>query len=448
MQLSQALALGPREVVAFVGAGGKTSALYRLAHELLAAGQTVIATTTTHMWPPPPEAGWPLAVADDAAARHRLAAAALAQHRRVLVAAGLTAVGKLRGVDPCEVAAFRELAAAVLVEADGARGRPVKAPAPYEPVIPQAATLVVPVVGLQALEQPLGEGVAHRPQRLAQLLGVPLGAPISPGMLARLLLHQEGGLRGVPPGARVVPLCNQGDGDRARAAGRQVAARVLQAGDQVSRVVVGAVGTAPCQMEAWQPSAVIILAAGAARRFGRLKQTQEWQGQPLLARAVDAALASLADLVVVVLGCQADSAAAVLEARRSGRLRTVLNPAWEQGLASSLRAGLAGLPGAVQAAVFCPADQPLLSAREIDALLERHAATGAAIVAPCLRGEPRSPALFDRRLFAELAAHSGDVGGRVVLERHRQELVAVDVTDERPYLDVDTWADYQRLQHT
>ncbi len=443
MELGAALGVGPQETVAFVGAGGKTAALYRLAHELLAQGKRIVATTTTHMRPPAGDE-WPLVVAGDAGRRLASAAQALVERGRVFVAADWTPEGTLAGVGAGEVAGLAALADAVLVEADGARGRWLKAPAEYEPVIPDSATLVVPVAGLMSIGRPLAGDAVHRPERVAALLAMPPASVVTEDLIARLIRHPQGGLRGVPPRARVVPLCNQADSPERSAAGRRVAAALLGAQGRIRRVVVGAIRTSPLACERWEPSAVVVLAAGAGRRYGRLKQAEDWEGQPLLARAVAAGLSSLATEVLVVLGCQAERLAPLVVGPPE-RLRSVVNRSWQEGLASSVRAGLQALGDGVQAAVFCSADQPLLSAREIDALLTRQAATGASLAAPRCGGQLRSPVLFARPLFGELAALQGDTGGRAVLERHRDEGEYVPVLDPLPYEDIDTPADLRRL---
>ena len=97
----------------------------------------------------------------------------------------------------------------ILNEADGSRMRPFKAPAAHEPVIPAETTLVVPVVGADVFGQPLDAEHVHRPELVSALSGAPLGAPITPEIVARVLAHPEGGRKGVPAGARVVVLINK-----------------------------------------------------------------------------------------------------------------------------------------------------------------------------------------------------------------------------------------------
>ena len=90
----------------------------------------------------------------------------------------------------------------ILNEADGSRMRPFKAPADHEPVVPECTTLLVPMVGVDTLGCPLTEEYVHRPGRVAALAGVEVGVEVTPSIVASVLTHPQGGLKGMPPGAR------------------------------------------------------------------------------------------------------------------------------------------------------------------------------------------------------------------------------------------------------
>jgi len=204
MNLCEALRLRPREVVVFVGGSGKTTAMVRLAGERASAGQCVITTTTTHLGADQ-TAFAPIHVisppADIATIR-----SALHTHLHVLVTGPLDlALGKATSVPENLIKQWCTLPemAAVLVEADGARQPPLKAPADHEPAIPAFATHVVIVVGLEVLGQPLTEAVAHRPERIAALAGLPIGPIITPDALVCVRLHPQGGLKNIPARALV-----------------------------------------------------------------------------------------------------------------------------------------------------------------------------------------------------------------------------------------------------
>ena len=202
----------PPPVVAFVGGGGKSSALFRLAAELVAAGKRVITTTTTHI--AVEQLAWaPVHLPLTEATTERIDAA-LQQHQHLLITdSSDPATGKVRGVPVGFVNTLLELglADAILVEADGARKLPFKAPASYEPVIPPASTLVVIVVGVDIFGHPLDEQHVHRPALVSALSGCPIGAPVTPAVVARVVAHPDGGRKGVPTGAPVAVLLNKTD---------------------------------------------------------------------------------------------------------------------------------------------------------------------------------------------------------------------------------------------
>lgn len=237
MRLSEALKIGRGDVVALVGAGGKTTALFRLGRELAEAGQRVILTTTTHLaleqgMLAPIHLVWP----ENSAVQ---VVAALREHGGALVTGPADhALGKWTGLNPAGIADLRGLADLVLVEADGARQLPLKAPAEHEPAIPDCATVVVVVVGLDALGRPLDAAHVHRPERAAALAGASPGEPVTVELIARILLHPLGGRKNAPTGARLVALLNKAETAERLAHARRLAAMLLDPG-VYRRVLLG-----------------------------------------------------------------------------------------------------------------------------------------------------------------------------------------------------------------
>ncbi len=174
--LSELLRISPG-ITAIVGSGGKTSTLYRLAEELVDRGQ-VICTTTTHIFPP---AHMPLALN-----REELVSALA---RYPCVCTGSPAEGGKLTAPALSMDELSALARYVLVEADGARGLPLKAHLPHEPVIPAQAGRTILVVGLTGLGQPV-RTAAHRYERFCALSGLTPEDAVTPRTLARVLLRE------------------------------------------------------------------------------------------------------------------------------------------------------------------------------------------------------------------------------------------------------------------
>jgi len=181
MRLSDALRIAPQQVAAFVGAGGKSSAIACIASEI-ASEFPVIATTTTH-----------LALSQRTLAKAHLVASSvaalktlpdlLAEHRSVLVT-GPVARDEPRwsAVEGAALKVLRRVAAAtgaaLLIEADGARGLSLKAPGDREPAVPRFVDLVVPMAGLDVIGTSLDAGLVHHPQRAAAMLWLGITAPV------------------------------------------------------------------------------------------------------------------------------------------------------------------------------------------------------------------------------------------------------------------------------
>jgi molybdenum cofactor cytidylyltransferase len=192
----------------------------------------------------------------------------------------------------------------------------------------------------------------------------------------------------------------------------------------------------------------VILAAGRSERFlGRPKQLLDWDGEPLVVRAVRTALRARLAQVVVVLGHAADEIAAAIDEvcdPDRGALKVILNPAYAEGLATSVRAGLARVDPVAQAVMFFPADQPLLTRALVDRLIAAYAASPKNIVLPTAAGRRGAPVLWDRTLFDALEALEGDTGGRQVLKRYASDVLEVEAAAQE-LADLDTETDYRRL---
>lgn len=439
MELYRALRVSRQDIVAFVGAGGKTTAMLRLADELVAAGYKVVITTTTHIYPP--ARGQPLIVSSDESDLCRRVRAGLEQGSLIVVASATeqTPEGiRLVGVQPEFVAALRDNTGAdvILVEADGARGRPLKVPAAHEPVIPMAATLVVPVAGLGAVDSPLSADAIHRAERVAALTGLQPGEAITAETVAAVLRHPQGGLKGIPAGARVIALLNQADDEGRVRAGREIAGFLLQE-QRFEAVCIAHLDRADQPVrERHDRVEAVILAAGAGQRFGGLKQLALWRGQPLLGHVIEAVLASQAYGVVVVVGYEMDRVSAFVKVRWP-ELRIVINPHWSQGQSTSMQAGLQALRPESAAALFILADQPRLSAGVINALIQRRRETLAPIIVPTYAGQRGNPVLFDRTLFPELMAVTGDIGGRGLIQKYADQVAWLPLSAEAAPGDVD-----------
>ena len=253
--LPEALGLrGTKELVSIVGGGGKSALLFKLGEVLpgfsvlttttrIFASQTGRARLTCHFGTPELER-------------------ALGQREAGLLVIGEVEGDKAKGVsvDVPGTLLRTDGVDFVVVEADGSRMRPAKAPADHEPVVAQETTLFVIVAGIDALNAPIRD-TCHRPERVAALLGLETGDVLDAAGLSELLCHPRGGLKGAPngSGSRIALFINKVETTADWLAGRAIAESCRQ-NPRIDRVVVGALEPAasarmqsdsPAELKVW-----------------------------------------------------------------------------------------------------------------------------------------------------------------------------------------------------
>jgi len=242
MTLKEALDIRRGEVISLVGGGGKTTLMFALARELASDSGCVITTTTTKILEPSPCEVPILLLERDEGKLIRLLLDNVDKYKHIALASGKLLCGKLTGIDPEFVASLARLSQVsyIVVEADGAAHRSLKAPNASEPVIPANTSLVIPIVGIDAIGCRLTEEHVFRPEIVSELLGLPLGEVISAHAIASLITHPQGIIKGSPEQARIVPFINKVDMDQGLWKGRDLADRILaMRHPQIERVVLG-----------------------------------------------------------------------------------------------------------------------------------------------------------------------------------------------------------------
>jgi molybdenum cofactor cytidylyltransferase len=325
-------------------------------------------------------------------------------------------------------------------------------------VIPPDTTLVVPVVGIEAGNGRLGD-VAHRPERIMSLLGIPTDTHhLQPGDIATLITHPQGGLKGVPATARVIPFINKVETAVQRHTARQIAHHILtmalaDRADVASRppitqVVIGAVQNDPPVQEVHTPVTAVILAAGQGQRMGETKQLLPWGEYTVLGQTIRQVQQSLVHDILVVTGHEAEKVAVVAQAANT---KTVHNDQYaSRGMIASLQTAIRALTVDFSigktAVLVMLADQPLVQPETIDELLVAYWQGKGDLIAPVYAGKRGNPVLISSRFFAELLAFPVTAPPRLLLQKHPDHLHLVPVIDEGVVQDLDTMADYLHLK--
>jgi len=199
-RLSDLIDLPTGSLIAITGAGGKTTTMYTLASELAQRGKRVITTTTTQIFYPEPDETDLLIVAPETDVLLKTIGEAWKQYHRLTVAGTVLRKEKLAGLQPEQPYELlvKSGADTVIVEADGARHRMIKAPAEHEPVIPVQTNIALLLMSAEAINQPLSDEIAHRPELVAKVTGINVDDILSPAVIARLMTSEQGALKHVP----------------------------------------------------------------------------------------------------------------------------------------------------------------------------------------------------------------------------------------------------------
>lgn len=198
--LCDLLDLPAPSLISIVGAGGKTTTMYTLASELAQRGKRVITTTTTQIFYPQQGETDTLIVAAETPILLKKIDAAWKLHKRITVTGVPIRIDKLGGLQPEQPyeLLIKSGADAVIVEADGARHLMIKAPAEHEPVIPPQTNVALLLMSAGAINQPLSAEIAHRPEQIARVTGISLGDRLSPAVIAKLMISEQGALKHIP----------------------------------------------------------------------------------------------------------------------------------------------------------------------------------------------------------------------------------------------------------
>ncbi len=254
MLISEALNLKEKAFISLVGAGGKSTLFNRLAEELVLKNKRMILTTTTKMfnWQLAPfvKKGRLIEGRDEETIQEYIKKYFSLESkagRLVVIGKKIEDNGeeKVSGPPPEWLDKWWEdkLADYFLIEADGAAGRPVKAPTPHEPVIPLSTTDLIGVIGIDALGLSLREENIFRSQIFSRLTGLNLGEKVGIEALAFLICHPEGLFKGAPPGCRRHLFINKAEDSNGLKMAEELTFEVLKiCHRRISDIIIGAAG--------------------------------------------------------------------------------------------------------------------------------------------------------------------------------------------------------------
>lgn len=451
LSLHRSAELTDPALVSFIGAGGKTTLILRLAEELSAAGHKVIITTTTRIYPPD---NLPLILASTFEEALAELSEAFKTQSVTVFGSEISPDGKLKGLQPDLVnSIFKEMQLFTLVEADGARGKPLKGYNDYEPLIPSGSDLLFSVIGADALGQKVDEKHVHRSVQFCAATGIDAGTEINGSVLAKSYRQMREIAASQAPSAVLKAILNKTEllAEPEKTALDLMDHLVDEAGSYEKLLLTTAQDAYPVKIILQVPPkkpavavAAIVLAAGLSKRMGEDKLSLKLGESTIFETTLQAITKAGFQQVIVVSRPGSNLA----DQARNCNCRLVENPTPEEGLSSSLKAGLKALDSTIQGALFALADQPLITPELYSLLSKSYRKKLKLVTCPLYQGKRGNPTIFDRRTWPALKQIEGDQGGRSLLRYLAEEQVDyIRVDDPAVITDLDTPADYARLRN-
>ncbi len=441
-------------VVSFYGAGGKSSLIHKLGHEIAAAGGKALLTTTTRIYSP---AGLPLFCETDLDIAVEKLLAHFASGDLAVLGKNILPDGKVAGIDPEQIAYLREqLQVPVLVEADGAKGRSLKGYAPYEPALPPASDWIIPVLGSDALGKKISSANTHRVDYFTTATGTREDDVVTEEIIARSFCCMLDTGLAQAPRAQSCLVINKGDllanpgavalkvasllknNINSYSPGRLLVTEALQPGP-----VKITLDLSPTRSPV--TVACIILAGGRSTRMGLDKVFLRARGKTILERTMEEAAASGLNQLIIVTAPGMTNLPSTMKSKQALGLsiKMIENRYYREGMSTSLKAGLQAVNPDTQGVLFALGDQPHVSAQVYKKIREKFSHNLPLVTCPVYRGRRGNPVLFDRRTWPELMEQSGDRGGREVINNLKPEQVDfVEVETPAVLWDIDSPDDY------
>jgi len=446
--LSDSLELKEREIISAFGAGGKSTLLLRLAHELTALQKKAILTTTTKIYKP---LEIPCVINSDFNKAVIEAKELLKEHHLIALGSSLLPGNKLKGINLSWVKKIfdMEIVPYLLVEADGAAGKPVKGYAPYEPALPPYSSMILPVMGIDAIGKSVGPMDVHRPDLLLKICGAEAGEPFCAGHFIKCLKYMLKRGHDMSPRARMIPVVNKIELLPDANLIKSIAEAFI--GDPLAErfLFTAAKQTAPLRYifdlskASLSPYiSCVILAAGLSNRMGMDKLTIEIEDKTIFEHSLKNVLESGVDEVIIVTRPESSISQKMFTDKR---VKVFVNYTFEQGISTSLKAGITAAHPLSQGIIFTLADQPFIPAEVYDTLIKKYADKLNLLTFPLFEGRRGNPVLFDRRTWPLLMALGGDEGGKQIFSAiPENEIVTVNTRSPGVLVDIDTPEDFQK----
>ena len=440
--------------ISIVGAGGKTTLLYLLGNHLRDAGFKVLLTTTTMVYYPDADENfnnitlWGSHIIEQGIGQE------FEQDKR-----------KIKGFEKEEMECFVRSGLFnefdfVLIEADGAKRMPIKAPNENEPVIIDYSDIVIGVVGLDSLGKVINEENTHRPAELIKIFNKDLGDIINENDIKNLSLSENGLFKNSPVLAKKVLVLNKADSPEKLKSGKRIIDLLineLKGLNKIDYLMISSLEKGKihkvvniCPMIRPKIS-MVVFAAGKGIRMGAEKLMLELDGISILDRVLNTVetlesdgTAESHEITETIIVYSVDRVRELAEKHKIDKI--IENPEPERGMSSSLKLAVEKASPNSDAFMFLMGDQPFISKKTIEKIIGKWLEDTSRIVVPCFAGKKGNPVIFPSSFRKLLMEVTGDKGGREIINLNFDKIKFVEIRESIEGQDIDDPATYEKYK--
>lgn len=219
-----------KELLSFIGAGGKTTTIFKLGNELKKLGKKVLITTTTAIYYPQKDTYDQIFVDNNINILKKFDS--IKNASITIIGSDVSKENKLLGIkkEILDEIYKENIFDFILVEADGSKRKTIKCPADHEPVIPYSTNKTIGIIGLDAIGMKINEDNVHRAKLFKEITNSKINDIINEEIILRLIINNKGLFKGVPKKSKKYILLNKMD-DKKRENSAKIIENLLSESD-------------------------------------------------------------------------------------------------------------------------------------------------------------------------------------------------------------------------
>lgn len=430
--------LNKNEMICFVGAGGKSSSMFILANELKDLGKSVLITTTTSIFEPKENEYDELIIENK---YEDIVNNKILKGTITILGKELKENGKLKGLNKEVINKIYDdkIYDFILVEGDGSRRKPIKAPAHHEPVIPERCNRILGVIGLDSVGKFIDESYVHRPEIFCELTGYEMKDEIDELAISNLIKHKNGLFKNTPNTCEKYLLLNKADDDIRMKFGLNIKDILTHNNINLNNIIIDSMKKNKHFNNNIKITG-IILASGFSKRMGKEKLLLNIDGIPIIERVITSVKGSKIDEIILVY--RNDE---IKEIGDKYNIKTIFNENSNLGQSESIKLGLKNSNKFTDGYMFFVGDQPYLDSYIINKIIDKYDNENSKIVIPRYNNKNGNPVLFSSQLKNKLLDLKGDTGGRKIINE-TNEVEYIDFKDEKLGIDIDNIEEYNKYK--